>query len=74
MNSVGRWLIFISYHPHLPNTSPKVHREKGLFVADIPDPVSWAGGAGLYAGLPGTSTGPQPEFGSGGSLGSEPAQ
>jgi hypothetical protein len=76
MNSVGRWPIFffIPYHPHLPNTSPKVRREKGLFEVDIPDLVSRAGGAGLYASLPGTCTGPQPKFGSGGGLSSEPAQ
>jgi hypothetical protein len=76
MNSVGRWPIFffISYHSHLPNTLPKVRREKGLFEADIPDPVLRAGGDGLYVGLPGIGTGPQPEWCSGGSLGPGPAQ
>jgi hypothetical protein len=76
MNSVGRWPIFffISYHSHMPNTSPKVRREKGLFEEEMPGPVLTAGCAGLYVGLPGTSTGPQPESCSRGGLGSEPAQ
>jgi hypothetical protein len=76
MNSVGMWPIFffISYHSHMPNTSPKVRSEKGLFEAEKPGPVLMAGCAGRYAGQPGTCTGPQPEFCSGGGLGSEPAQ
>jgi hypothetical protein len=76
MNSVGRWPIFffISYHSHMPNTSPKVRREKGLFEAEKPSPVLTAGCARHYAGQPGTSTGPQPEFCSSGGLGSELAQ
>jgi hypothetical protein len=76
MNSVGRWPIFflISFLPQLPNTLPKVHRKKGLFEAVFPEPVLTVGGAGLYAGLPGTATGPQPDLCSGGGPGSVPAQ
>jgi hypothetical protein len=76
MNSVGRWPIFffISYYSYIPNTSPKVHRENGLFEAEIPGPVLVVGCAGRYAGLPGTSTGPQPEICSGGGLSSGPTQ
>jgi hypothetical protein len=55
------FLFFISCHSHLPNTPPKVRQEKGLFEANLPDPVLRAGGAGLYADLPGTGTGPQLE-------------
>jgi hypothetical protein len=41
MNSLGRWPIFffISYYSFKPNTSSKVHRENGLFEAEILDPV-----------------------------------
>jgi hypothetical protein len=75
MNSVGRWPIFffISFLPQLPNTSPKVHRKKELFKAVFPEPVLTADGAGLYAGLPGTATGPQPDLRSGGGPGPGPA-
>jgi hypothetical protein len=76
MNLAGRWPIFffISYYSYMPNTLPKVHRENGLFEEVIPGPVLVAGCAGRYAGLPGTSTRPQPEICSSGGLGSRPVQ
>jgi hypothetical protein len=76
MNSVGRWPIFffISYYSYKPKTLPKVHRENGLFEAEILCPVLVAGFTGRCAGLPGTCAGPQPENGSGGGLGSRLVQ